>query len=309
MLYKAVLHLSVVVRPLPEGGLRITLRGNDREDVQERQAEWSRWAEHLPKVGTEDRQDERAGNVTPSERTAELGADEAEGETRDDTDAKNLLQNDKPKEYRAVSEHRFQDTKIIDEDEGATNPIESQHPWAGTTPWERKRRVAPGKLGVGEKWASERPDSDAPQPVPSKDSHSSLHGRAVDRDATEAGSDPQPDKEGGGMSTSVSGDVSYLLERVEAFEDRLDVRLEGLFVKMDGDGDIRVYGELHSRNGAALDQDVEVVVTVYDSSGRVVEVDETLFDSDSFFGFEAFSALLLLEGIRPAKIRVYPKAR
>jgi hypothetical protein len=51
------------------------------------------------------------------------------------------------------------------------------------------------------------------------------------------------------------------------------------------------------------------VVTAYDSSGRVIGVDETSFYSDSFFGFEAFSSLLLLESIRPARIRVYPKAR
>src|SRR5215210_9086947 len=103
------------------------------------------------------------------------------------------------------------------------------------------------------------------------------------------------------MTVPGRADVSNLIERVETFEDRLGVRLEGLFAKADDDGDIRVFGELHARNAAELDQDVEVVVTVYDSSGRVIGVDETNFYSDSFFGFEAFSSLLLLESIRPAR--------
>jgi hypothetical protein len=39
----------VVAVPQPDGGVRIKVRGNDREGVQERQGLWKLWVENLPK--------------------------------------------------------------------------------------------------------------------------------------------------------------------------------------------------------------------------------------------------------------------
>jgi hypothetical protein len=59
-----VLNLTVVVYPLPGGGVLIRIRGNDREGVRERQSEFAEWAESLPK---------RGGVASPSEaETREL---------------------------------------------------------------------------------------------------------------------------------------------------------------------------------------------------------------------------------------------
>src|SRR5215207_9862515 len=44
-------NLTVTAVSQPEGGVRITLRGDDREGVRDRQVEWSGWAESLPKLG------------------------------------------------------------------------------------------------------------------------------------------------------------------------------------------------------------------------------------------------------------------
>jgi hypothetical protein len=44
-----LLTLTVAVAPLPEGGVRITVRGNDQDGVQQRQAAWMEWSESLPK--------------------------------------------------------------------------------------------------------------------------------------------------------------------------------------------------------------------------------------------------------------------
>lgn len=41
--------LTVSAVPQPGGGVRITVKGNDREGVQERQAAWIEWSESLPK--------------------------------------------------------------------------------------------------------------------------------------------------------------------------------------------------------------------------------------------------------------------
>jgi hypothetical protein len=39
----------VMAVPQPDGGVRIKVRGNDREVVRERQGLWKLWAENLPK--------------------------------------------------------------------------------------------------------------------------------------------------------------------------------------------------------------------------------------------------------------------
>ena len=43
------LNLTVTALHQPQGGVRISIRGNDREGVQERQAAWLEWSERLPK--------------------------------------------------------------------------------------------------------------------------------------------------------------------------------------------------------------------------------------------------------------------
>lgn len=103
-------------------------------------------------------------------------------------------------------------------------------------------------------------------------------------------------------------DITDSVERLEAFEDRLSVSLEGLFANIRSDH-VFLNGELHPRDGTELNQDIEVVAIVYDSSGRVLAVQERGFYQDEFFGFEAFSFVLDLSGNEPAKVRVYPKAR
>jgi hypothetical protein len=59
------LDLTVTALHQPEGGVRISVRGNDREGVQERQAAWLEWSEKLPKKQEEtppkDQQGERHG--------------------------------------------------------------------------------------------------------------------------------------------------------------------------------------------------------------------------------------------------------
>ena len=41
--------MVVMAVPQPEGGVRIKVRGDDRQGVQERQGLWKLWTENLPK--------------------------------------------------------------------------------------------------------------------------------------------------------------------------------------------------------------------------------------------------------------------
>lgn len=111
--------------------------------------------------------------------------------------------------------------------------------------------------------------------------------------------------------TKLAGrDITSLIERLEAFEDRLGVRLEGLFASLDEDIEwIDLNGEIHPQAGTELQEDVELIATVYDSDGRVIETSAAFFDTESFFGFEVFSLSLNVGDIQPAKVRIYPKNR
>ena len=105
-------------------------------------------------------------------------------------------------------------------------------------------------------------------------------------------------------------DVSHLLERLEAFEDRLDVSLEGLYAAQNPkSGYLIVNGELHLREGTKLADDLQIIVTSYDSAGRVLGVSDKYISSERFFGFEPFSILISATDPPVAKIRIYPKAR
>ena len=110
----------------------------------------------------------------------------------------------------------------------------------------------------------------------------------------------------------VTQDVSALLERLEAFEDRLSLRLESLSAYLDIYDDwsnLWVRGELHPKSGVHLVQPVELVVAAYDSASRVVGTTTRHFDTGSFFGFEVFEVLVIIPVTKLSRIRVYPERR
>lgn len=120
------------------------------------------------------------------------------------------------------------------------------------------------------------------------------------------------------MSDSIS--QSTKLERLEAFEERLGVRLDALYAKIDGSRvyqthnrefpSIRVTGEIHPANGTALPQRIKIVADAYNAQGQVVDTSERrCLDPEEFFGYETFE--LHIGGTHPSlikKIRIYPKA-
>jgi hypothetical protein len=72
----SVLNLTVLAMPQPEGGVQIKVRGNDRERVEERQAQWIEWSESLPKnvMGTDagDQPDQDESLPVPAEPAAPM---------------------------------------------------------------------------------------------------------------------------------------------------------------------------------------------------------------------------------------------
>jgi hypothetical protein len=112
----------------------------------------------------------------------------------------------------------------------------------------------------------------------------------------------------------MKNEITNLIERLEAFEDRCGVRLESLWAKrrdvnLNGEDvwGARVFGELHSREGTALKRNIELRLDAYDTEGRVVGRGATSFSSKSFFGFETFTVdLYYARDLQLSKIRLYP---
>ena len=115
------------------------------------------------------------------------------------------------------------------------------------------------------------------------------------------------------MAAYYLSDITQIIERLELFEEKAGVRLEALSGSLQvaqslGVNNLTIYGELHPREGTTLPRNVELVVTVYDSSGRVIGVQSRHFFQERFFGFEAFSMCVFNLIERPARVRVYPKS-
>lgn len=105
---------------------------------------------------------------------------------------------------------------------------------------------------------------------------------------------------------------SYLLrslERLDAFEERLNVRFENISVKVDNEGWVVLLFELHTNNGTTLEETMKIECTAYDVDGQILEVVDNYAFIDKFFGFEVFKFQFQEDGIanKINKLRLYPK--
>ena len=81
--------------------------------------------------------------------------------------------------------------------------------------------------------------------------------------------------------------VTNLIERLEVFEERAGVRLESLGASAttwddDDDASLSVRGEVHSREGTRIEQNIKLVVSLHDTSGSIVGTCETYIKAGRF---------------------------
>jgi hypothetical protein len=107
------------------------------------------------------------------------------------------------------------------------------------------------------------------------------------------------------------GDITHLIERLDALEEREGVRFESLyalfFTSTEGPPYVRVCGEIHARDGLEIAHQLKFAVTAYDPKGRVLITGESWVAApEKFYGFQAF--IIQLNAIGPiGKIRLYPQ--
>jgi len=102
------------------------------------------------------------------------------------------------------------------------------------------------------------------------------------------------------------------IERLEAFEERMNVRLDNLSIKINDidDGDFTLFGELHSRDGGTeLKERINLMCIVYNAKGEIIEKKQDVIFPEDFFGFEVFDFDFYEDGIihEIGAIRIYPK--
>lgn len=99
------------------------------------------------------------------------------------------------------------------------------------------------------------------------------------------------------------------IEKLEAFEERLEITIENISININDDSMIKVFGELHSNSGTALNEDIKIECIVYDNQDRVIYIGKEVIYSSRFFGFEAFLINIYHINIakKVSKIRLYPK--
>jgi len=114
------------------------------------------------------------------------------------------------------------------------------------------------------------------------------------------------------LNESNSKDVKRIVERLDAFEEQVGVRLEGVTAfqskkKHNGEVSVSVRGELHLVKGTSLADDIDVEMIIYDAEGRVVAKDNKFIGSKSFIGFQAFQTSCRVAPELVKKIRLVPR--
>ncbi len=108
-------------------------------------------------------------------------------------------------------------------------------------------------------------------------------------------------------------DVTSLVQRVEAFEARFGVRIQGLSAfetkeHYSADHNLIVCGEIHSVNGSELARDIEIQIAVLDEKGRVITTETEYLDAEKFFSFHTFEIHCAIPPKMLARVRIVPSA-
>jgi integration host factor subunit beta len=86
-----------------------------------------------------------------------------------------------------------------------------------------------------------------------------------------------------------SRDITHLVERSYDIERSLEINLNGIYAKINSEGQIEVTGELWLTQGNRLPQDLNLVITFHDGMDRIKHSEQVSFNSASLSGTQVFS--------------------
>ena len=105
---------------------------------------------------------------------------------------------------------------------------------------------------------------------------------------------------------SEAKDITHILERLEAFEEKFELRFSAMSAFIDESNEVSVHGELHPREGMQLKQPVFVSIDGYDAAGRFVGGTGFHLKTDKFYGYYPFTGRFRPHVVELAKIRIFP---
>ncbi|MFZ1790382.1 MAG: hypothetical protein WAT92_18825 [Saprospiraceae bacterium] len=111
------------------------------------------------------------------------------------------------------------------------------------------------------------------------------------------------------MNKIIEKSLKQKIERLEAFEERLHVKLENISIKVEEGNWFSLFCELYPLNGTKIKSNIIVECILYDIEGSIMQLTSNWIDSENFFGFEVLEFSFPEEGIidKVGKIRIYPK--
>ena len=103
----------------------------------------------------------------------------------------------------------------------------------------------------------------------------------------------------------MSRDLTHKVERLELFEEKLEVILQGISVFAE-DQYISICGELLSAKGTGISSNIRIYFAIYDMLDRVVKHAYKIIDKECFLGLETFVVNIFNVDIdNISKIRIY----
>jgi len=100
------------------------------------------------------------------------------------------------------------------------------------------------------------------------------------------------------------------IERLEAFEEKLDVSIDKISLKIENDLSFKILAELHPNNGTTIYEDIRIRCVLYSNDNSILGETSAYIRKDDFFGFEVITFNFYDDGIAELvnEIRIFPKA-
>ena len=100
------------------------------------------------------------------------------------------------------------------------------------------------------------------------------------------------------------------VDRVIHLEERVGISLEGVYAEFELVGDdskyVNVLGEIVSRDGSDLEDDIYITMTAYNAENKVIARGQEVIYAGGFLGLASFKmAERVIE--MPTRIRIYPE--
>jgi|GEM_PF-2341452 len=96
------------------------------------------------------------------------------------------------------------------------------------------------------------------------------------------------------------------IERLEAFEDRLKIRIEKLQINMGEHGYFELFCEINPLVGTEISDNIKIECVIYDTTGGILDIKRDFIMKDNFFGFRILCFTIKFNETI-GKIRIYPQ--